>query len=194
MNFSFNRRSKEEKAAARSQTQLVDLLRGQSERSWQTGSALLPDATDNWDDYESLLKGLLGMGGGEGGATMESMRYLGPAVTERKRQTQGLLRQADFAPRGGGRGESLFNLYSDEARDIGGLLANLRLHALGELPKVGDRRANLGTSLISGSSSAGAQAGGINGGLLSYHMQDRQQRANQIDELMKMAAMFAGGA
>jgi hypothetical protein len=58
-----------------------------------------------------------------------AMRSAAPLIRLRKGQTQGLLRGQDFAPRGGGRGEGLFNLYSDEQGDIYDTVAGERSSA-----------------------------------------------------------------
>jgi hypothetical protein len=190
VNLVFNRKSKEEKAAYSSQNDLAALMKNQAQQSYTTGSGLLPKATQNWDDYGSIIKSIVSPEGGDLGP---ALKYLSPEIRARKEQTQGLLRSLDFAPRGGGRGEGMFNLQSSENSDIQDLLSKFRLFGLEQLPGLGDRYANLSTSLMNGGTAEGSASGSILGSLLSYNQQNRFFTVQQLNDMMKSAAMLAGG-
>lgn len=102
----------------------------------------------------------------------EALKAIAPIVQARKGQTQSLLRNLDFAPRGGGYGAAMTDLYSSESRDILNALSGERTNArTGYASLVGDIGSRA-TNLYGGAAGTTANAASLLGS-----MADRSQAA-----------------
>lgn len=135
------------------QRNLISQQAGYGKQAGDLAGALFPTYTDGVKYLGDYFKNFLGED------SDAAMRAAAPLLRLRKNQTAGLLRAQDFAPRGGGRGESLFNLYSDEAGDTYDILANERANArAGFEGLVGDVGARASGLLGEASGAAGSGA------------------------------------
>lgn len=101
-----------------------------------------------------------------------ALNAIAPLVQARRGQTQALLRNLDFAPRGGGTGAAMMDIYGSESRDILNALAGERTNArTGYAQLVGDIGAR-GQGLYSGAAGATSNAASLLG-----TMADRSQAA-----------------
>ncbi len=137
------------------------LARQQADYGKQAGDLagrLLPQYEEGTNYLADYFKKFLGPDIGP------AMEAASPLINARKRQTAGLVRSLDFAPRGGGRGESLFNLYSNESSDIFNLLNTERQNArqgyAGLIGDIGARGSGL-LGAASGSSGSAASTLGL---------------------------------
>lgn len=94
-----------------------------------------------------------------------ALKAISPLVQARKGQTQGLLRNLEFAPRGGGMGERMFDLYGSESRDILNMLSGERTGARTNLAAlygdIGSRATNLYGSAAGTSANAASLLGSM---------------------------------
>lgn len=95
-----------------------------------------------------------------GGDNSAAMQALSPLIRARKNATASQISNADYLPRGGGRGAEMMRVYDDEAADIFDLIAGERRNARDAysqiLGDVGSRAANYynGAAGVSGNAAS----------------------------------------
>lgn len=102
----------------------------------------------------------------------EALKAIAPTVQARRGQTQSLLRNLDFAPRGGGYGAALTDIYSSESRDILNALSGERTNARTNLAALYGDEGSRATNLFSSAAGTTSNAASLLGA-----MADRSQAA-----------------
>jgi hypothetical protein len=137
---------------------------GYGRQAGDLAGRLFPQYEEGVNYFQNYFKNFLG---GDNDAAMQAAA---PLLRLRKNQTQGLFRAQDFAPRGGGRGESLFNLRSNENSDIYDIISNERTNArtgyMGLVGDVGTRAQGLLGSAAGTTGAAASTLGLIQGNAL----------------------------
>jgi hypothetical protein len=140
---------------AQAQSQLLQQQAGYGREAGDVAGRLLPTYEQGVNYLGDYWKNILGPD------NHAALQAIAPLVRARESQTAGLLKSADFLPRGGASSDTYTKLYDDQSSDILDLLGNERTNArsnYGQL--IGDVGARSAGLLSSASGSASSAASG----------------------------------